>query len=233
MRSINDFGFFTLILTLFIIGISLTANYSYLLFHVSAEMFSIIIAGVICVITWNSRDKIDNGFLLIIGIAFFFIGSLDLVHTLAYKGMNIFVGYDANLPTQLWIAARYMQACVFLIAPLFITRRLHVGVIFWLFAAITVVFLVLIFSGHFPDCYIEGSGLTPFKIISEYIICLLLLGSIGVLTQKKAYFSRDVLIPLYGALIATICSELAFTSYVVSMGQQILSVISLRLLHLP
>ncbi|WP_373839424.1 MASE3 domain-containing protein [Methanospirillum sp.] len=44
----------------FIIGISLTIGYSYLLFHIIAEFFSIIIAGVIFVLTWNSRDKPDN-----------------------------------------------------------------------------------------------------------------------------------------------------------------------------
>ncbi|ABD42341.1 hypothetical protein Mhun_2644 [Methanospirillum hungatei JF-1] len=68
---------FILILVIFIIGISLTIGYSYLLFHTFAEFFSIIIAGVIFVITWNSRDKIDNGFLIFIGIAFFFIGSIE------------------------------------------------------------------------------------------------------------------------------------------------------------
>jgi len=39
-----------------------------------------------------------------------------------------------------------------------------------------------------------------------------------LLSQKKTYFSRDVLLLLYGALIATICSELAFTSYVSVYG---------------
>ncbi|OQA58547.1 MAG: sensory histidine kinase AtoS [Euryarchaeota archaeon ADurb.Bin294] len=209
---------FILILVIFIIGISLTMSYSYLLFHTFAEFFSIIIAGVICVITWNSRDKIDNGFLIFIGIAFFFIGSIDLLHTLAYKGMNIFIGYDANLPTQLWIAARYLEAVTFLIAPFFIARRVNAGITFWGFLLVTATLITLIFSGYFPACYIEGSGLTAFKIVSEYVICLILLGAMALLSQKKAYFSRDVLLLLYGALIATIFSELAFTSYVSVYG---------------
>ena len=76
---------FVLTLSVFIIGISLTIEYSYLLFHIFAEFFSIIIAGVIFVITWNSRDKLDNGYLLFIGISFFFVGSIDLLHAIAYK----------------------------------------------------------------------------------------------------------------------------------------------------
>lgn len=214
----SSFLIFILTLVIFIIGISLTMSYSYLLFHTFAEFFSIIIAGVIFVITWNSRDKIDNGFLIFIGIAFFFIGSIDLLHTLAYKGMNIFIGYDANLPTQLWIAARYLEAVTFLIAPFLFVRRVNVGITFWGFLLVTASLVTLIFSGYFPACYVEGSGLTIFKIVSEYVICLILLGAMVLLSQKKAYFSRDVLLLLYGALIATICSEFAFTSYVSVYG---------------
>lgn len=237
MRSISSsFGLFVMSLLVFIFLISLTAGYSYLLFHVSAEIFSIIIAGVIFVITWNSRDKLENGFLIVIGIAFFFIGSVDLLHTLAYKGMNIFTGYDANLPTQLWIAARYLEAVSLLIAPLLITRRIRVGIIFWGYLLVTAFLVFLIFSRYFPDCYIEGSGLTSFKIFSEYIICLILAGAMLLLSRKKTYFSPDILYLLYGALIATICSELAFTSYVSVYGPSnflghILKIIAFALIY--
>ncbi|HPP77260.1 MASE3 domain-containing protein [Methanospirillum sp.] len=219
MRSISSsLGSFVISLLVFIVLISLTAGYSYLLFHVSAEVFSIIIAGIIFVITWNSRDKLENGFLLFIGIAFFFIGSVDLLHTLAYKGMNIFTGYDANLPTQLWIASRYLEAVSLVTALLFINRRLRVGLIFWGYLVVTALLVFVIFARYFPDCYIEGSGLTPFKIISEYVICLILAGAMILLSKNKTHFTSDILYLLYGALIATIFSELAFTSYVSVYG---------------
>ncbi|MBW1717013.1 MAG: hypothetical protein JRJ77_14545, partial [Deltaproteobacteria bacterium] len=38
-------------------------------------------------------------FLLFVGIAYLFIGFLDLIHTLAYRGMGVFPGYATNLPT--------------------------------------------------------------------------------------------------------------------------------------
>ena len=37
--------------------------------------------------------------------------------------MGVFPGAGANLPTQLWLAARYLQAITWLAAPLFIRRR--------------------------------------------------------------------------------------------------------------
>ena len=209
---------YILTLLLFIIGISLTMGYSYLLFHIFAEFFSIIIAGIIFVITWNSRDKLDNGYLLLIGISFFFIGGIDLLHTIAYEGMNVFVDYDANLPTQMWIVARYLQAASFVIAPLLITRRINAKTIFGTYFILTASLIILIFSGSFPDCYIEGTGLTSFKIISEYFICLFLFIAIYLLFKKKNHFSREVLLLLYGALLTTILSELAFTAYISVYG---------------
>ena len=53
------------------------------------------------------------------------LGGLDLVHTLAYKGMGVFPGYDANLPTQLWVASRYIQALSLLLGYIFLEKRLR------------------------------------------------------------------------------------------------------------
>src|SRR4030042_2289566 len=101
-------------------GLYLTSLYNYLLFHSLAEIFSVVIACGIFIIAWNSRRFLDNHYLLFIGIAYLFIGSVDLVHTLSYQGMGVFSGYDANLSTQLWIAARYLQGLSLFLAPCWI-----------------------------------------------------------------------------------------------------------------
>ena len=87
-------------------GLYITSLYSYLLFHSLSEIFSIAVACGIFMVAWNSRRFLDNNYLLFLGVAYLFIGGIDLIHTLAYKGMGIFQGYDANLPTQLWISSR-------------------------------------------------------------------------------------------------------------------------------
>ena len=227
---------FVLTLSVFIIGISLNIEYSYLLFHIFAEFFSIIIAGVIFVITWNSRDKLDNGYLLFIGISFFFVGSIDLLHAIAYKGMNIFIGYDANLPTQMWIAARYLEAASLLIAPVMLTRRVDTRITLFVFVAVTSSLILLLFTNNFPDCYIEGLGLTSFKIASEYIICLILAASGFLLSKKKEYFQKEVLYLLYGSIVSIILAELAFTSYISVYGPanylgHILKIIAFALIY--
>ncbi|MEJ2295898.1 MAG: MASE3 domain-containing protein, partial [Candidatus Lokiarchaeota archaeon] len=99
-----------LILGFILILLFIIRLFQYLLFHTIAELFAIIISISIFIIGWNSRAYMKTSFFLIIGTAFLFIGILDLIHTLAYSGMNIFTGYDTNLATSLWIVARYWQA---------------------------------------------------------------------------------------------------------------------------
>ena len=102
-----------------LLGLCLTQFYSYLLFHSLFEIFSIIIGCGIFMLAWNSRKLIENNYLLFLGITYLCIASIDLVHTLAYTGMGIFRGYNSNLPTQLWISARYIESLSLLIMPLY------------------------------------------------------------------------------------------------------------------
>ena len=200
-------------------GLYLTSLYSYPLFHSLAEIFSIVIACGIFMIAWNSRRFLENNYLLFIGIAYLFIGGLDLVHTLAYKGMGVFKGPETNLPTQLWIAARYMESISLLLAPFFFKRKLKPNFVFLVYSMATFFLLASIFYWNiFPLCFVEGMGLTPFKKVSEYMISLILLASIFLLLKNQREFERDVFRWVAASIVLTIASELAFTFYVDAYG---------------
>ena len=204
---------------LILFGLYLSSLYNYLLFHTLAEIFSIVVACGIFIVAWNSRRILDNNYLLFLGIAFLFIGALDLVHTLGYTGMGIFHGYATNLPTQLWIAARYMESLSLLIAPLFLARRLRADLVLMVYALVTALVLGSVFYWHiFPTCFVEGVGLTPFKKISEYIISIILLGAITFLFQKRKEFDERIFRLLVAAMVITIAAELAFTFYIHAYG---------------
>ena len=203
---------------LIIFGLYLTSLYSYILFHSVAEIFSIVIGCSIFILAWNSQQRLDNSYLLFLGIAYLFVSVLDLIHTLAYKGMGVFPGYDANLATQLWIAARYVQSLSLLLAPVFLHRKLNVYLTFLFYTVVMIAVLAAIFANVFPACYVEGIGLTPFKIISEHIISFILLGAIALLLYYRSAFDRKVLEWLVASLILTILAELAFTFYVSVYG---------------
>jgi PAS domain S-box-containing protein len=205
-----------ILLGLFLLfGLYITSLYSFLLFHSLAEIFSIVVACGIFMLAWNSRHLLDNNYLLFIGIAYLFIGGLDLLHTLAYKGMGVFHGYNANLPTQLWIAARYMESLSLLIASFFIGHSLRKNVVFLCYALATALLLVSIFHWNFfPVCFEEGVGLSPFKKFSEYLISLILIASIGMLWKRRSEFDTEVLRLLIVSILLTVASELAFTFYI-------------------
>jgi PAS domain S-box-containing protein len=170
-------------------------------------------------VAWNSRRFLDNNYLLLLGIAYLFVGGLDLIHTLTYKGMGIFQGYGTNLPTQLWIAARYTESLSLLIAPLFFRRRLKINLLFFGYTLALLFLLLSIFYWNiFPICFVEGVGLAPFKKISEYIISLILLGSIVLLLKNRSEFDRDIFKWVVYSIILTIASELAFTFYIDAYG---------------
>jgi len=196
-------------------GLYLISLQGYLLFHTAVELFSIAVAWDIFFIAWNSRRLLDNNYLLFLGISYLFVGSIDLLHTLAYKGMGVFPASRSDLASQLWIAGRFVQSVSLLIAPLFLGRRLRVNLVIAAFLLVSAALLASIFYWKvFPDTHLEGVGLTAFKIWSEYGICLILVVSAILLLKHRDQFEPDVLKLLIGSIGVTIASELAFTLYV-------------------
>ncbi len=160
-----------LVLLILLVAILLTRLHSYLLFHILAELTSIVIGVCVFTIAWNSTSLLESGFLLVLGIGSLYVSGIDVLHALAFKGMGIFPGDEANLPTQLWLGARYLQALAFLTASLFLHHRIRRELPFIVFGVLTAAMLASIFVWNiFPSAYIEGEGLTPFKVGSEYAI---------------------------------------------------------------
>lgn len=202
-----------------LIGLYVTSLYDYILFHSLVELFSIAVAWGIFMIAWNSRTMLDNDFLLFLGISFLFVGGLDLLHTLSYKGMGVFPNFNADPPTQLWIAARYMQSISVIVAAGYISRSLKPGVVVSGFITVTALLLLSIFLWKiFPICYVEGVGLTPFKKLSEYVIALILAFSLPLLYRKKDVFDPVVFWLVFFSVLLTIISELMFTTYISVYG---------------
>lgn len=206
--------------------------YDFLLFHTLAELFSIVIAFGIFLVAWNTRKLQKNRYLLFLGIAYFFVGLVDLAHTTTYKGLmildlthasqaegiTVFQAQDSNPPTQLWIIARYTESISLLIAPLFLERKFKPATVFGLYAGITLFLLWSVLADIFPQCYVEGVGLTPFKKISEYIISIILVGAYIMIYLKKDRFSPGIFKLLTVSILLTIGAELAFTFYVSVYG---------------
>jgi diguanylate cyclase (GGDEF)-like protein len=199
-----------------IAGLFLLSRFNYLLFHFSIEIASIIIGVCLFIIVINTFRLTNNVFLLFLGTSFLTCSVIDLLHTITYKGMNIIPGITTNIPTQLWVSSRFIQAACLLIAPFILDRLTTKRCII-----LTSIFFPLIFAGivlsifyfkNFPVCYIDGLGLTSFKKISEYIISGIFLGSIIIFTIKRKLIKEYYFLILF-SLIFSILSELSFTLY--------------------
>jgi PAS domain S-box-containing protein len=191
----------------------------YLLFHVLAEMFRIAVAVAIFLIAWNTRPFCQAGFVLTLGVGLLFVGGVDLVHTLAYKGMGIFeASKGSNLATQLWMAGRFLEASAMLLAMLIPRRRLNATALLGGCAAVTALLLLSIFQWHiFPTCFVDtagpGAGITPFKQAGEWAVMAVMTAALGLLVWRRRQFDRPVLLWLAGSIVCTILAEEAFTLY--------------------
>ncbi len=199
-------------------GLYAASVYSYLLFHVLIEGLTIALACGMFIVVWNSRRVLENDYILLLGVAYLFIGGLHFVHTLAYKGMGVFPGHGANLATQLWVGARYVEALTLLFAPLAFRMRLRPGPTLAAYAAGTALLLAAIFGGVFPDCFVEPDGLTPFKVASEYIMTGLLIGAAVTLRLHRSDLERGVFRLFTAGILIAAAAEMMFTLYLSPYG---------------
>lgn len=200
--------------SLLLLGIYLTSFHSYLLFHSLAEIFSILVSFSIFLFALNTLDFVKARYLFVLGAAYLFVGGFDFLHMMTYKGMGVFSIEGANIATQTWIIARLMESLSLLAFPFLINRRINIVLILLLYAVVSIFLFLLVFVYRvFPECYIAASGLTPFKIVSEYFICVILVGACIMLFRRRNKLQMIIYRLLMASIGFTIAGELAFTLY--------------------
>ena len=191
----------------------LMARFNYLFFHLVVEFWAIAVALLIAFVSLSlfriSKNTLAAGF----GLLFLCLGCVDFLHAVSYKGMGVFPSFTADQPTQFWILGRWIQA-VGTCAVLGWHHRRKFARYFGLALALAgVAGCLLVFAGLFPHCFIEGGGLTPFKIWSELGISLIMsLAALWALrSSDPAVFPWKETLAL--SFMLTVGSEMAFTLY--------------------
>ena len=178
------------------------------------ELLSIIVCFTIFIVAWNSRNYTDNNYFTFLGIAYLYVGIMELLHTLTFDGMPLFNDFNTNVQTQLWIVARYIQSFSLLIAVVFIHRKLKIRLTLLGYAlVIGLILLSILLWRNFPVAYIAGQGLTLFKLSSEFIICSALMIAGGLLWIRRRYFDRAVLSYILLSIAFDIVAESSFMLY--------------------
>lgn len=163
------------IFSFFLLFLIHTQTDYHLLFHTSAELFASIVSFGLFIVAINISKVSENNFIVLLGVGYFFVGIIDVFHIFTYTGVSII--YERGSQTafeQLWIAGRYMTAFTLLGSTLLLLRnvkKFRITVIFFsYFIACLLVLASILYFGIFPDCYVEGAGMTIFTVASELIV---------------------------------------------------------------
>lgn len=184
-----------------------TINNNYLVVQTLTRILALIVVSNTFLIAWNCRKFLDNTYFIFLATAYFFGGCLDLLYTLTY--VKIFVPSGFNIACQLWVAARYLESISLIIAPYFIARKLAIEIFLSGYSIVTFLAIRSIFVGNiFPDCYIQGVGVTRFTHISNLFICLMLIAALALLVQKYKHFETYILQLLSFSLLLAIGCQL-------------------------
>lgn len=193
---------------------------AYLAFHTASEIFAIIVAFLIFATGYYTLNSHRAAGGVILACAFLGVGLLDLLHTMAYPGMIDFPSpFTMHQSVTLWLAARLLAAVALLalvLLPLVAPQRELL--LFPLLAAVLTYTAICGYLGVFrpdlvPATYIDGVGLTPFKIAGEWLFIILHLITLVALLRYHRHFSRSMCSYLAPALIILAAGGLLFTSY--------------------
>ena len=190
-----------------------TEAHDYRLFHTIAELFAITVAITMFVVAWHTYSFTRNHFLTYLGIGYFWVAGMDIMHVLSYKGMGLFAGNEIQMTLEFWIFARYFEALLLLSAPFFLTHKLKINFVSACFCLYFILITALSLKGVLPVLLVEGEGLTPFKVNSEYIIICILISAWIVLFINHRKLEKNVLQLLLISIGFTILAEFCFTSY--------------------
>lgn len=194
----------------------------YLVVHTLTEVVSIVVGFSIFAVHWHGAvaGRLRQRQALFLGAIFLGVALVDTLHIMAFPGMpGVFGPSSTDRGIYFWLAGR-LWASLGLLAAGFIPGQsrsplLRRGPLL----AATLGALALLLLGDFlmpPSAqyfYVEGVGLTPFKVALEYlVIAVSLAGAIVYWRRYRQTLSRPNAM-LAAALALTILGELSFTLY--------------------
>ncbi len=218
-------GFALLVIVLLAVGLSIPPSFtpeiqvhtSMLTVHLLLELFAIIIAMLVVIVSWNTFDLQQSRSASVLICGFLIVVTCDIFHTLTYEGMPALLGPSSTQRAIFfWLMGRTCE--VLFMALLVLDRAPSLSRGFSLAAGLFISAVLIWFGSYqiddFPVTFIKGHGVTAFKADYEYLLCLLNL-LVAILFWRRAQGSgeaRDYLLALSSFVMGV--GELMFTTYV-------------------
>lgn len=193
---------------------------SYLTFHMIVEISSIIVSFSIFGVGYFTYNQSRNRYALFLSCAFLAIGLVDMMHMLSFPNMPAFITLNStNKGILFWISARLIAA-IALIMSVYIyadTTKRWISKKYLLIAALIIPSLIFVlaiyYPSYLPQMFIEGSGLTAFKVLLEWTVIAFFVGTFILYWRRFSKTGETFIILILAALIISIFSELSFTLY--------------------
>ncbi|MFT5660164.1 MAG: PAS domain S-box-containing protein [Sulfurimonas sp.] len=216
MQEVSNYKLYTtsLIPFIFILTILLARYYGgHVLFHSLAEMFSILFGFMMIVIVFHTYQFTKNNFILYLGLGYFWVSMLDVMHMLTYPEVSIIEIENPNIMLTFWIAARFLEAFILFSAIFVNFHTISKVKVFILFGLGTAIVNILAFSKYLPILYEQENGLTSLKINLEYSIIFILILALFTYTKKRKNFDKSIYYYIIASIILTIFTEFTLTFY--------------------
>ncbi|GKT11469.1 MAG: hypothetical protein ISEC1_P0433 [Thiomicrorhabdus sp.] len=199
---------------------SMQAFKDYLPVHITIETTSVVFALLIFVVGWNAYSNKISANILLLSVVFFAAALLDFSHILSYPGMPDYITpAGTEKAINFWLSARFIVAGGLLFIALFTLTPLQKNasrypILILMMILVGLVHWIILFKDYLlPSTFIEGQGLTAFKVNSEYLLIGLniLTGFILLLRMRTA--QSYCAVSIFTAVFIMAMSEFFFTLY--------------------
>ncbi len=187
----------------------------FVFWHNVVELFAVVVAMLVFVTGYRAILSPRKATMVWLGVAFFGVGLLDILHLTSYAGMPEAI--TPNSPQKsifFWLASRLLAALAMLLYAWLPSmpalghahKRLALALMLSLVGALAYVGLVR--PDRLPLFFIQGQGLTPLKIGLEWLVVALNLMTLAVLWQRRRTLAQECLTALNSAVALSAVSEL-------------------------
>ncbi len=195
----------------------------YLPLHALLETIAIVIAMLVFAVGWNAYSKNIPGSVVLLACAFFGVGILDFTHQMSYAGMPDFITPGSpDKSINFWLSARTLATLALLVAVIMPWKPFVSAWTRYLLLAAVCIFVAimhwmyLFHADLMPVTFIEGKGLTPFKVSYEYVLIATNLVTALLLWRRMSGPGSMYAAGIFGAVCVMALSEFFFTLYAVT-----------------
>ena len=189
---------------------------SMLILHMLMELFAIVVAAMIAVMSWHGLRKNSERGTGVLLAGFTLVAAIDVMHMLAYDGMPRFViENSANRSIFFWLAGR--SVVVLTLAVMLLWRRRAGARVLWLVAAAASAAAVFALGtwglDGLPVMHVPGTGVTAFKRYYEYGLCISDLLLAAAFIYRATAANRRQYFAIASSCLIMGMGEIVFSNY--------------------